>query len=117
MALITSHTLNGTDGTHADGIAVNLIISNKPQTPLIQTHTDEGGRLYIEIEPERINSEFFYDLVFKTEPYWARRNDLVHVQKVNEEIVIRFRMPNPEGNYHMPIILNPNSYSIWTSGE
>ena len=117
MALITSHTLNGTDGTHADGIAVNLIISNKPQTPLIQTHTDQGGRLYIEIEPARINSKIFYDLIFKTEPYWARRNDLVQAQKVNEEIVIRFRMPNPEGNYHMPIILNPNSYSIWTSGE
>ena len=117
MAQITSHTLNGTDGTHADGIAVHLIISNAEQTLLSETHTDEKGRLYIAIEPAKINSEFFYDLIFKTGPYWASRDGFFQSQKVNEEIVIRFKMPNPEGNYHMPIILNPNSYSIWTSGE
>jgi len=28
---------------------------------------------------------------------------------------LRFAMPDPEGTYHMPIILNPNSYSTWMS--
>jgi 5-hydroxyisourate hydrolase len=31
------------------------------------------------------------------------------------QIALRFAMTDPEGAYHMPIILNPNSYSMWTS--
>ena len=117
MAMVTSHTLNGTDGTHAVGIAVRLISSNAPHKALFETHTDEGGRLSHEIEPAKINSEFFYDLIFETGSYWATRSGSIKSAQINEEIVIRFRMPNSEGHYHMPIILNPNSYSIWISGE
>jgi len=32
-----------------------------------------------------------------------------------QEIALRFVMPDAEGAYHMPIILNPNSYSTWMS--
>ena len=117
MALITSHTLNGTDGTHAGGIAVRLVTSNAPHTPLIETHINKGGRLSQEVDPTKINPDLSYDLIFETGPYWATRTSLIKTSQINDEIVIRFRMPNPEGHYHMPIILNPNSYSIWISGE
>ena len=32
-----------------------------------------------------------------------------------EQIALRFGMPDREGSYHMPVILNPNSYSMWCS--
>ena len=35
--------------------------------------------------------------------------------RVVEEVVIRFKMPNKNKKYHFPIILSPNSYSIWWS--
>jgi 5-hydroxyisourate hydrolase len=57
MATITSHTLNGSDGTHAGDIPVTL----------------------------------------------------------TTQIVVRFAMHDPDGAYHMPVILNPNSYSMWSS--
>ena len=117
MALITSHALNGSDGTHAGGIPVRLVTSNSPYTPLIETHMDEGGRLSQEVDPTKINAELSFDLIFRTGPYWATRMVSDRSLRINEEIVIRFRMPNPEGHYHVPIILNPNSYSIWISGE
>ena len=117
MALITSHTLNGTDGTHAGGIGVRLVASNAPHTPMIETHMDQAGRLSQEVDPTKINPEFYYDLIFETGSYWSTRTGSVKSSQINEEIVIRFRMHNPDGHYHMPIILSPNSYSIWISGE
>ncbi len=35
--------------------------------------------------------------------------------QICEEIVIRFRMPDPDRQYHIPIIMSPNSYSCWWS--
>jgi len=67
MAVLTSHTLNGFDGTHAGFI---------PNQDLIR------ARLHI-----------------------------------MDEIIFRFSMPDREGHYHIPIIINPNSYSVWWSGD
>jgi 5-hydroxyisourate hydrolase len=117
MALVTSHTLNGTDGTHAGGIAVRLVASNAPDLTLFDTNMDEGGRLSQEVDQTKINPDLSYDLIFQTGSYWATRTDPIKSSQSNEQIVIRFRMPNPKGHYHMPVILNPNSYSIWISGE
>ncbi|GIS11044.1 MAG: hypothetical protein CM15mP115_01950 [Alphaproteobacteria bacterium] len=37
--------------------------------------------------------------------------------QICEEIVIRFRMPDPNRRYHIPIIMSPNSYSCWWSSR
>jgi 5-hydroxyisourate hydrolase len=34
---------------------------------------------------------------------------------IMREIVLRFEMPDPSAQYHMPVILSPNSYSAWWS--
>lgn len=112
MALITSHTLNGTDGTHAGGIGVSLhLVGNK--TPLLVSSTDVGGRLSMEMEAQDIDPNASYELIFQTADYWSGRG----VDKTNSiaEIVLRFKMIDPDGEYHMPIILSPFSYSTWKS--
>ena len=116
MALITSHTLNGVDGTHACHIRVQLVELEKTGDPLFDTQMDGGGRLSQTISPEGINPFKSYDLVFFTGHYWE--SNLVNIDRnnINEQIVVRFRMPDPEGHYHMPVILSPKSYSVWLSG-
>ena len=42
MATLTSHTLNGTDGTHADGIKVTLTNLNSRET-IFESYMDDGG--------------------------------------------------------------------------
>ena len=110
MAKLTSHTLNGSDGTHADGIAVTLRDLTTGDTFLAAV-MDDGGRLAAEIPADRIDPEATYELVFETGPYWIKRGMSATVQ----EIALRFTMSDPDGSYHMPVILNPNSYSIWMS--
>ena len=110
MATLTSHTLNGTDGSHAGAIKVKLIEVGG-QT-IFEAKMDDGGRLKQEIEPSKINPSSIYELTFETGQYWLERG----YEQIMDQVVLRFRMPNPEGTYHMPIIINPNSYSAWWSG-
>ena len=36
-------------------------------------------------------------------------------KQILKEVVIRFAMPDPTGSYHIPLMLAPNSYSVWWS--
>ena len=110
MAKLTSHTLNGTDGTHAGGISV-ILRDLSTGSVVLQAEMDDGGRLSFDIPSNLVNPDTTYELVFITGPYWTSRD----VAATVNEIALRFSMTDPEGSYHMPIILNPNSYSMWTS--
>ena len=110
MATLTSHTLNGSDGTHAGGIPVTLT-NLKTGNVCFHAQMDDGGRLSQTIEAQTVDPSAIYELVFDTNAYWAARKMPATVT----QIALRFAMPDPAGAYHMPVILNPNSYSRWAS--
>ena len=114
MAIITSHTLNGSNGSHAGGISVYLKNLNSNEI-VFQTSMDSGGRLNETVSPENIDVNAKYELVFKTRNYWEKQDKYKNKDRVVEEVVIRFKMPNKNKKYHFPIILSPNSYSTWWS--
>ena len=117
MATITSHTLNGVDGTHAGGIGVTLtrIAPDGGRVPLFQAEMDEGGRLSQEVDLSKAGTDDRYELVFATGAYWDSANIARTTPQILGEVVIRLSMPDPGGRYHIPIILSPNSYSVWWS--
>ena len=110
MANITSHTLDGFSGNHAAGIEVFLIDTNTG-LKVFRSKMDQGGRISIEIQSEDINPNTIYELVFETGAYW----EAIGIRARVSEIVLRFQMDDPNGSYHMPIIINPHSYSTWIS--
>ena len=112
MATITSHTLNSVDGTHAGGIAVTLT-NRDTGTTLFSTQMDDVGRLQEQVSPAELNPDHRYELTFFPTRYWA--NQGLEAAHCIDEIVLRFKMPNPDARYHMPIILSPNGYSTWAS--
>ena len=116
MAVVSSHTLNGSDGTHAGGIAVSLrdLITGEI---LFDTAMDDGGRLVQNIAENRINPAAKYELVFATGAYWQAQNLPRPGVQIMAEVVVRFSMADITARYHIPVILSPNSYSIWWSGE
>jgi len=111
MAIISSHTLNGNDGTHAAGVAVTLT-DLRNQKILFSTATDDAGRLSQSIELDSLPTDT-YELTFRTGDYW-RNHGVSHTQII-EEIVLRLKMPDVKARYHLPIIFSPNSYSTWAS--
>jgi 5-hydroxyisourate hydrolase len=118
MAVVTSHLLDSVFGTHAGGVGIHLLRIDRSgiRTVLFERETDPGGRLNerVEIAPE--NSGTDYELVFQTGRYFAAQSLLQPAGQIVKEIVIRFAMPDPKASYHIPLMIAPNSYSVWWSG-
>ena len=115
MATISSHTLDSMLGTHAGGIEVELlrIDPSGNRVRVFLARTDDGGRLREEVVLDAYSPDDQFEMVFQTGDYFARQQHLGH--RIIQEVVIRLQMPNPNGKYHIPLMLAPNSYSVWWS--
>ena len=112
MAKISTHTLDGTNGSHAAGIPV-IFKSCETGKILFATQTDEGGRLTQKVPISELEKSTIYELLFEVENYWI---GLGHSNsEIIPQIALRFRINDTDGVFHMPIILSPNSYSTWKS--
>jgi 5-hydroxyisourate hydrolase len=110
MATLSSHLLNSVDGTHASGVKVKIsqINSSGNKKIFFETETDDGGRILKDFKLSNDDCECDYEMVCKTADYFSKK-------KIISEIIIKFRMEDPEKKYHIPIIISPNGYSIWWS--
>ena len=106
MAIVSSHTLNGMNGTHASGIRVRLMNITQNLEVFI-SHIDPSGRLEKNVDR--------FELIFETGEYWNSLGLSSSDNQIISEVVLRFSMPNKNARYHMPVILSPNSYSTWAS--
>ena len=118
MASLSTHTLNSVDGTHAGGILVTLtrIDADGRRTELFRQATDEGGRLLREIDPQDLRPDAAYEMVLDVGAYFSAMTPPAHGPRFLREVVMRLEMPDPDGRYHIPFMLAPNSYSVWYSG-
>ncbi len=117
MATLTSHTLDSLNGTHAGGVAVELarLEPDGGRTSLLRARTDAGGRLSAEVDLGDAPADARYELVFDTGEYFAGHPAGPLASRLVREAVVRFLMPDPAGRYHIPMMLAPNSYSVWWS--
>ena len=118
MATLSTHTLNSVDGTHAGGILVTLarIEADGSRTELFRQRTDEGGRLRRDIDPADLRPGAVYEMVLDAGAYFSAMTPPPHGPRFMREAVVRLEMPDPEGRYHIPFMLAPNSHSVWYSG-
>jgi len=114
MAIISSNTLNGMNGTHAGGFPVRLINITK-NSEIFSTNIDNNGRLEENIDLSLNDATYKFELIFDTGVYWNSLGLSASDDQIITEVVLRFSMPNKNARYHMPVILSPNSYSIWSS--
>ena len=114
MAIISSHTLNGMNGTHAGGFPVRLVNITK-NSEIFSTSVDNNGRLEENVDLSLNDSTDKYELIFDTGVYWNSLGISASNNQIISEVVLRFSMPNKNARYHMPVILSPNSYSTWSS--
>ncbi len=114
MAIISSHTLNGMNGTHAGGFPVRLVNITK-NSEIFSTSIDNNGRLEENVDLSLNDSTDKYELIFDTGVYWNSLGISASNNQIISEVVLRFSMPNKNARYHMPVILSPHSYSTWSS--
>lgn len=110
----TTHILNGTDGTHAAGVGIELRNLGDAEA-LFTGQTDPGGRLQCEIASDRIAENGRLELIIRNGAFWQGKEIPRGAPQVVEEVAIRMRIPEGKGHYHAPIMLSPNSFSAWWS--
>ena len=114
MAIVSSHPLNGTNGTHAGEFPVRLINITK-NSEIFSTRMDNTGRLEENVDLSLTDAIDKFELIFDTGVYWNSFGLSSSDNQIISEVVLRFSMPNKNARYHMPLILSPNSYSTWSS--
>ena len=103
---LTTHVLDTARGRPAAGIPVELARLDGDRREVLRTlHTNADGRTdkpLISGEPLRIGA---YELTFKVGSYF--RSGFL------DEIPIRFGIAEPEGHYHVPLLVSPWSYTTY----
>jgi 5-hydroxyisourate hydrolase len=117
MATVTTHLLNSVLGTHAGGVGIALlrIGPSEARTVVFERTTDAGGRLAETVKITSEDADAQYELVFQTGQYFAGQSLPHPAKQIVKEVVIRFSMPDPSASYHIPLMIAPNSHSVWWS--
>ena len=102
---ISTHVLDTTLGLPAAGIAVRL--EAFVGTLLDEARTDADGRVadFAGIGPEPAA----YHLRFDTGGYFAATGH----EAFYPEVVVTFRIAEPQQHYHVPLLLSPFAYSTY----
>ena len=110
MANFSSHLLNASDGTHASRINVKIYQIQKSNSKklFLNTKTDGNGRVKHKFNLSKNDCMCDYEMICEVGKYFKKK-------KVVSQIVIKFKMANNKKNYHLPIIISPNSYTVWWS--
>lgn len=114
MAILSSHFLNAVDGSHAASVEVTLVHiapEGTRQTVFVDA-SDDGGRFSRDFGAF---AEGSYEMVIASGAYFRQFSLPQQGHQILSEICIRFTMPDPDGRYHIPVIMAPHSYSCWWS--
>ena len=117
MAILSSHLLNSVNGKHAGKVKIKILIidQNGKKDIFLETSTDIGGRMSEEFSLSEKDKSCEFEMVVASGEYFSRNSVEVLNERIVSEIVIKFTMKDNNKKYHIPIIMSPNSYSVWWS--
>lgn len=111
---LSTHVLDTVSGQPAAGVRIALHeIGGSARGLLRETATNADGRTdapLIANEPLRIGT---YELTFHVGDYFKRRPRPAAGPPFLDEIPIRFSIAEPEGHYHVPLLMTPWSYTTY----
>jgi 5-hydroxyisourate hydrolase len=112
MGQLTTHVLDTTQGTPAQGVHIAVYRSGSGEQILAEGTTNHDGRL----DSPLLEGEGFpagsYDLVFAAGDYFALNSESGSSDFLNQ-VVIRFQVSDANGHYHVPLLLSPYSYTTY----
>jgi len=105
MSAITTHVLDAVTGKPAAGVAVTLEYRVAPDMweLLAEGRTDADGRVRDLLQKNHVLKPGLYGLRFDTSARSA----------FFPEVVLRFRVDDPNQHYHVPLLLSKFSYTTY----
>lgn len=110
MARLSTHVLDTSRGQPAQGVAIDLRFGGKL---LKSTITNVDGRTDEPLlSADRIETGV-YELIFHAGDYFRAAGVALSTPAFLDEVVVRFGIADPAGNYHVPLLLSPYGYSTY----
>ncbi len=112
---LSTHVLDNHNGKPAPRIAVELVeLARLGESRVItRAVTNEDGRTDAPLIGGRPLPIGRYELRFAVAKYFAERGVLMPDPPFLDEIPLRFAISEPEGHYHVPLLVTPWSYSTY----
>jgi 2-oxo-4-hydroxy-4-carboxy-5-ureidoimidazoline decarboxylase len=112
---LSTHVLDVHGGTPAErvGIALFEISDTGEARLLLRAVTNRDGRTDAPLIAERPVPIGTYELRFAVAPYYAARGVALADPPFLDVVPIRFAVSEPEGHYHVPLVVSPWSYSTY----
>jgi len=110
MARLSTHVLDTSRGKPAQGVAIDLRFCGK----LVKTAvTNMDGRTDQPlVSADRLETGV-YELTFHAGDYFRSAGIQLADPPFLDDVVIRFGVSDPAGNYHVPLLLSPYGYSTY----
>ena len=113
MFTLTSHLLNGVNGTHATG--VNVSILDKHGIEISNALTNNAGRIELQINTKLGPDTNYFHYKIASSAYFHKFIADLHSHSFLETILIPFIVPSKGTKIHIPVIFSPNTYTVWYS--
>jgi 5-hydroxyisourate hydrolase len=114
MGQLTTHVLDTAIGKPAAGMRVALFrVNGEDQILLREIVTTDDGRTD---EPLLVGETFetgTYELTFDVAGYFAGKLVAVADPPFLDQVTIRFTIAEPDGHYHVPLLVSPWAYSTY----
>jgi 5-hydroxyisourate hydrolase len=110
MARISTHVLDTSRGKPAQGLEIDLHFNG---SRIATAATNADGRTDAPlVSAERLETGV-YELTFHAGDYFRATGVDVTAPPFLGDIVIRFGVADPEGSYHVPLLVSPYGYSTY----
>jgi len=110
-AKLSTHVLDTKDGKPASGVEIELFkITSEGDQLIVSTTTNSDGRTN---EPLLAGDNFKtgeYKLVFHIGAYFYEQEEDAPFFNL---VPVQFRINNPNGSYHVPLLASPWSYNVY----
>jgi 5-hydroxyisourate hydrolase len=114
MGRLSTHVLDTVHGRPAVGIGVTLFrLAKDRREPVAETTTNADGRTDAPLMAGPAFRTGAYELVFEVGAYFRSLGTATADPPFLEVVPIRFQIADPEGNYHVPLLVSPWSYSTY----
>jgi 2-oxo-4-hydroxy-4-carboxy-5-ureidoimidazoline decarboxylase len=112
---LSTHILDNHDGRPAQGVALTLaeIGNDGTRRPIVQAVTNHDGRTDRPLIGDRPIPIGRYELRFEIGHYYASRGVPTADPPFLQSVPIEFAVAEPEGHYHVPLLVTPWSFSTY----
>lgn len=110
MGRLSTHVLDTANGRPAHGVRVTL---SRGGAVLVDTRTNEDGRTDAPLLSGAAYATGAYELAFHVADYFRARGTVTADPPFLDIVVIRFQIAEPDGHYHVPLLVSPWSYSTY----